>query len=190
MTTYISLLRGINVAGKKIIKMADLRALYQQLAFSNVQSYIQSGNVIFSSDSDEAGNRLHLAKKISQAIFSHYQFEVPVFVLTPDILHQARRNLPFKDIDVLFDGSKVLLCFLSDTPGNTLELLTPYLKASEHLAIIGNVLYLHCEEGYGRSKLTHSIIEKKLQVSATARNLKTVDKLISLATENCSKDIT
>lgn len=181
---YISLLRGINVAGQKIIKMADLRALYEKLSFENVQSYIQSGNVLFTSSSTEVSDCSQHAEKIQQAIFAHYQFQVPVFVLTPDILQNARANLPFKDIDVAVDGSKVLLCFLSHTPSNSMALLTPYLNDNEHLAIIGNVLYLHCEAGYGRSKLSHATIEKKLQVNATSRNLKTVDKLIVLAGES------
>jgi len=182
MTVFISLLRGINVAGQKIIKMADLRALYQQLPFKNVQSYIQSGNVIFTSDNHEVSDCLHLAQKINQAILAHYQFEVPVFVLTPEMLTSAREKLPFKHIDVALDGSKILLCFLSKKPINSIDLLTPYLKANEHLQLIGKVLYLHCEDGCGGTKLTHSNIEKKLQVSATARNLKTVDKLIALTT--------
>ncbi len=178
MTVYISLLRGINVAGQKIIKMADLRAIYQQLSFEGVQSYIQSGNVIFNSDLQDYNL---IEQKIKAAIFSHYQFQVPVFILSPTALKTARDNLPFSSIDVAEDGSKVLLCFLSELPSNSVDLLSPYLKSTEQLCIVDNVLYLHCQEGYGRSKLTHSIIEKKLQVSATSRNLKTVDKLIALA---------
>ena len=177
MTVYISLLRGINVAGQKIIKMADLRAIYQQLSFQGVQSYIQSGNVIFNT---ELQNHQAIEQKIKAAIFSHYQFQVPVFILSPEALKTARDNLPFSSIDVAVDGSKVLLCFLSESPSNTPDLFSPYLKNTERLCVVDNVLYLHCQEGYGRSKLTHSIIEKKLQVSATSRNLKTVEKLITL----------
>jgi uncharacterized protein (DUF1697 family) len=180
MSVYISLLRGINVAGQKIIKMADLRALYQQLALEQVQSYIQSGNVIFTSELNDC---TRLAQDIKQAIWAHYQFDVSVFVLTPKTLQDARENLPFKDIDVASEGSKVLLCFLSEEPSNAIELLTPYLKSNERLRIIGKVLYLHCQDGYGRSKLTHHLIEKKLHLNATARNLKTVDKLIALSTK-------
>ncbi len=180
MSVYISLLRGINVSGQKIIKMADLRALYQQLSFEQVQSYIQSGNVIFTSELNDFSR---LAQDIKQAIWAHYQFDVPVFVLTPKTLINARENLPFKDIDVATEGSKVLLCFLSEVPSKAIELLTPYLKSNEHLRIMGKVLYLYCQEGYGRSKLTHHIIEKKLQLNATARNLKTVEKLITLSTK-------
>ena len=178
MTVYISLLRGINVSGQKIIKMADLRSLYQSMSFQNVKSYIQSGNLVFNSD---VNNQNQLATEISQAIFVHYQFDVPVFVLTLEALRSARQNLPFDDIDLDAEGSKVLLCFLSDLPSNADELLTPYLKSNERLAINGKVLYLHCPDGFGRTKLTHSNIERKLKLSATIRNLKTVDKVINLS---------
>lgn len=178
MTHYISLLRGINVAGKKLIKMADLRALYQQIALNNVQSYIQSGNLLFTTAEDEPAN---IAKQINRAIFSQYKFDVPIFILTPERLQSARNNLPFNDIDVAKDGSKVLLCFLSSAPNHAIELLSPYLKSNERIAIIDDVLYLHCQDGFGRSKLSHSNIEKKLQVSATSRNLRTVDKLLTMA---------
>lgn len=177
MSTYISLLRGINVSGQNIIKMAKLRAIYQELQFSNVQSYIQSGNVIFNSESN---NSLLLEKQIKQAIFDNFKFQVPVFVLTPEALLKAKNNLPFTELDVVSEGSKVLLCFLSSTPENSIDLLTPYLKNNEQLYIIDNVLYLYCQDGVGKSKLTHSNIEKKLQVNATARNLKTVNKLLSM----------
>lgn len=181
MAIYISLLRGINVSGKKIIKMADLRAIYQALQFDNVQSYIQSGNVIFNSQNDDCQ---YLEKQIKQAIVQHYKFDVPVFVLPPETLMNAKNNLPFKDVDVESEGSKILLCFLSKTPENSIDLLTPYLKSNEQLYITGNVLYLYCQDGFGKSKLTHSNIEKKLQVSATARNLKTIDKLLTMVNSN------
>lgn len=181
MAIYISLLRGINVSGKKIIKMADLRAIYQALQFDNVQSYIQSGNVVFHSQNDDCQ---HLEQQIKQAIFQHYQFDVPVFVLPPETLMNAKNNLPFKDVNVESEGSKILLCFLSRTPENSIDLLTPYLKSNEQLYITGNVLYLYCQDGFGKSKLTHSNIEKKLQVNATSRNLKTVDKLLTMVNSN------
>mgnify|MGYP000645706307 CR=1 FL=1 len=71
MAVYISFLRGINVAGQKLIKMADLRSLYQTLAFKHVQSYIQSGNVIFSVDESDC---TQLSEKINQAILSQFNF--------------------------------------------------------------------------------------------------------------------
>ncbi|MFT5635910.1 MAG: hypothetical protein ACI89T_001365 [Cognaticolwellia sp.] len=90
--------------------MADLKTLYQQLSFENIQSYIQSGNVIFNSYDNEVSDCSQLAKK-NHAIFAHYKFEVQVFVITPIDLQSARANLPFDNIDAATDGSKVLLCY-------------------------------------------------------------------------------
>ena len=122
MAVYISLLRGINVGGQKTLKMADLRAIFQQLSFHDVQSYIQSGNVVSSSDIKDH----HVIKQKKSAISNHYPFDVPVFILSPKTLKTARDNLPFSAIDVAEDGSKLLLCFLSKSPRNAIDLLTPY----------------------------------------------------------------
>ncbi len=175
---YISLLRGINVAGQKSIKMADLRAIYQSLSLNHVKSYIQSGNLVFHSD---INNKPLLSEKITQAILTHYSFDVPVFILTPAELTSAHKKLPFQHIDLEQEASKILICFLSGVASNSSAILTPYLKDNEQLEIIDNVLYLYCQDGFGRSKLTHSNIEKKLNVNATVRNLKTINKLIELA---------
>lgn len=178
---YISLLRGINVAGQKIIKMADLRAIYQALSLTQVQSYIQSGNLVFQSDISDSHQ---LSTTIKQAILKHYKFDVPIFILTPNALRNARNNLPFQHIDIEQESSRILVCFLSDVASNSADLLRPYLKSNEQLEIIDNVLYLYCQDGVGRSKLTHSHIEKQLNANATLRNLKTINKLIDLAENN------
>jgi uncharacterized protein (DUF1697 family) len=179
MTSYISLLRGINVAGQKSIKMADLRAIYQDLALSNVQSYIQSGNVLFDSDNNDCQA---LAKTISQAILCHYHFDVAVQVLTVAHLKKALLEQPFKNIDLEKEGSKVLFCLLSGKADRSnFQQILDRAKPNEHLHLTENVLYLYCEEGVGKSKLVHSFIEKKLAVNATSRNIKTIKKLIMMS---------
>lgn len=179
MKTYITLLRGINVSGQKIIKMADLRQLYQTLSFEQVQSYIQSGNVIFSAPQS---NEKDYTQLIKAAIHQHYGFEVSVTLITPSQLEYALSNIPFTDIDYQNDSSKVMLCFLSeDVSTQAIATLKPYLKENEQLAIKGNILYMYCPDGFGRTKLTLAVIERKLQLSGTGRNIKTLNKLLSLA---------
>jgi uncharacterized protein (DUF1697 family) len=80
MAQFISILRGINVGGHKKIRMADLKVLYRSLGFTNVVTYIQSGNVLFECATQ---NPTNLSEMIEQAIFEKYGFEVPVLVLTP-----------------------------------------------------------------------------------------------------------
>ncbi len=177
MNTYISLLRGINVSGQKKVKMAELKSLYESLNFENVSTYIQSGNVVFESALDDK----ELQTIIETAIEKHFQFDVPVLILTPNKLMKAAENLPFTTIDIEQEGSKIILFFLSKTisaeQGISIE---TYLTNSEQLVIGDEVIYLYCPAGLGKSKLTNKLIETKLQLTSTARNVKTVNKLLLL----------
>ena len=176
MTTYIALLRGINVSGQKIIKMADLRALCQKMGFSNVQTYIQSGNILLQSEltADQ------IAEKISNGIKQSYGFEVPIMVITPEELRQAKSKNPYLG-DSHLESNKLYFTFLSAEP--TEERIKEIDFAQFEPAqctILGKVFYLHVPEGYGNTKLDNNFFEKKLQVRATTRNLRTVNKLIEM----------
>lgn len=109
MTTYISLLRGINVSGHKPVKMEALRKLYEELGYKNVSTYLQSGNVVFTAK----GNEKKLEHKISQQIELDFGFQVPVIVLTIDKLKKVIGNNPFLKKDAAF----LHVTFLSAKPG-------------------------------------------------------------------------
>ena len=96
MKTYISLLRGINVSGQKKILMADLKSVYEELGFENVQTYIQSGNVVFKF---KEINSKELQQLIFNKIKAHYGFPVPNLILTPVEIEEALNNNPFQDIN-------------------------------------------------------------------------------------------
>ena len=178
MNTYISLLRGINVSGQKKIKMAELTSLYQSLNFENVSTYIQSGNVVFESSLDDK----ELKTTIETAIEQQFQFVVPVLMLTPTQLVNAAENQPFTTLDIEQEGSKIIFFFLSKTISVQQEnSLQPYLTNSEQLVLGNGVIYLYCPNGLGKSKLTNKLIETKLKLTSTARNIKTVNKLLLLA---------
>jgi len=178
MNTYISLLRGINVSGQKKIKMAELKKLYESLSFENVSTYIQSGNVVFESYLDIK----ELQSIIETAIEKYFQFDVPVLILSPSQLINAYKNLPFTTIDIEQEGSKIIIFFLSKniSPQQGSNIQT-YLTNSEQLVIGDGVIYLYCPAGLGKSKLTNKLIETKLQLTSTARNVRTVSKLLLLA---------
>ncbi|NQZ12680.1 MAG: DUF1697 domain-containing protein [Algicola sp.] len=176
---FISILRGINVSGQKKIKMADLKALYEGLGFSNVSTYIQSGNVLFEC---EQNDKSPLKTQIEQAITKAYSFDVPVDVRTVDEFKAVLANLPFDGIELEKDGTQVMVTFLAGEPHqDKIDAIATYVKAPEKLVVDGSVVYLHCPNGYGKSKLTNVFIEKKLAVCATTRNLKSVTKLCELA---------
>lgn len=177
MTTYVSLLRGINVSGQKKVKMTDLKMLYESLGLQNVVTYIQSGNVIFKSDKEADILKVFL----EQAIEQHYSFQVPVKVISEDEFLMIKTHIPFSNINVELDGAKVLITFLSASPKVELaDKLMTYIQAPEKLIINDKIIFLHCPNGYGKTKLSNNFIENKLKVSATTRNLKTLIKLSAL----------
>jgi uncharacterized protein (DUF1697 family) len=178
MNQYVSLLRGINVSGQKKIQMADLKVLYQSLGFTKVTTYIQSGNVIFTSPQTDSSV---LQQMIEQAINDQYHFSVPVTLCPSDAFSVILADVPFKNINLAEDGSKVLITFLSNIPSNEkISTLFEYVIAPEQLIICGNIVYLYCPKGYGKSKLSNVFLERKLKVLATTRNLKSIVKLNSL----------
>jgi uncharacterized protein (DUF1697 family) len=179
MTQYISIIRGINVSSQKKIVMKELKSLYESLGFENVLTYIQSGNVIFNSDIDHV---LDIQKLIEDAINTKYNFEVPVDIRTSNEFEKVLANIPFGEVDLEADGTKMLITFLSHQPDKSaVNRLMKYVKAPEKLVLGDKCIYLHCPNGYGKTKLSNVFIEKKLDVLATTRNLKSVNKLCELA---------
>lgn len=180
MTKFISLLRGINVSGHKKIKMTDLKELFEKLGHGDVTTYIQSGNVIFSSN-----EQIELIKdNIEKAIEKNYAFSVKVLVKPAADFPNILEKMPFKNVTVEKDGSKILVTFLSEKPtAPDIEIFKEKALPSEKLIFADQLFYLHCPDGYGKTKLSNEYIERKLKTSATTRNLKTVAKLCELSAD-------
>ena len=177
MKTYISILRGINVSGQKKIIMTDLQALYESLNFKDVITYIQSGNVIFKTDKKYTA--VKLAKLIEDKIASTYNFEVPVIIRTLEELKNVKSRNPYKKEDV----DSLYVTFLSNTPNAiNLEKLDNVSFLPDKFEIIDKEIYL-CVASYGNTKLSNNFFESKLKVTATTRNLKTINILAELANE-------
>ncbi len=184
MKTYISLLRGINVSGQKIIKMDALRELYLSIGFANVKTYLQSGNVVFQY---EENNNVVLdiatiAEKIEKEIIQKFHFQVPVLVKNLDELKQIAENNPFaKDESNVKDVSSLHVTFLADTPTpENMAKIISLQHQQDEFHVIGEVIYLYCPNGYGNSKLTNNFFEQKLKVTATTRNWKTINELVKI----------
>src|SRR5712675_1522139 len=103
MPTYIAMLRGINVSGHKVIKMEALRASFAALRFSNIKTYVQSGNVIFEAADSSVAN---LSEKIERRILRDFGFSVPVFLRTAKELEEIIKLNPFLT-DAAIDHSKL-----------------------------------------------------------------------------------
>ena len=179
MAKKISILRGINVSGQKKIKMADLREHYEGLGFEDVTSYIQSGNVFFNTSIDDTST---LIKMIESMIAEKYGFEVPVIIRTADELANVIETNPHTHVPE--DKFNVyIVTFLGAEPTAEACAEIPAVgPAGEETAIIGREVYTFYPNGSGRSKMTTNYFEKKLGVTATARNWKSVRKLLELAT--------
>jgi uncharacterized protein (DUF1697 family) len=178
MQTYISLLRGINVTGYKVIKMEALREAYKELGFVDVLSYIQSGNVIFRSG---AANTTELKTMIEAIIAEKFGFEVPVIVLTNNELKQILANNPFSN-ESEKETTHQYITFLSDFPDKAnYDQIRETKYNKDEFRLVDKAIYVYCPGGYGTTKLNNSFFENKLKISATSRNWKTSIELLNLA---------
>jgi uncharacterized protein (DUF1697 family) len=174
----ISMLRGINVGGHHLIKMDALRALYESLGLRPVQTYVQSGNVIFRT---KDRNLAKLAKRIEDAIEKKFRFRPAVVLRTIAELRQAIGNNPFAERDGI-EPNRLLVNFLAADPDSSAHANLQLIKADpEELCLNGRQLYIYFPNGIGRSKLPWAKIDKALKTFATGRNWNSVMKLLELA---------
>jgi uncharacterized protein (DUF1697 family) len=178
MTTYIALLRGINVGGANILPMKELVAVLERLGLENVRTYIQSGNVVFQSTTTDANQ---LSQTIKTAVGESHGLAPEVLVLSIGEFNDAIAACPFTDGDP--DPKTLHLSFLASIPSDPdLDRLEVIRSPSERFQLAESVFYLYAPEGIGRSKLAANV-ERAIGVTMTARNWRTVTKLMSMAEE-------
>lgn len=168
MTRFIALLRGINVGGK-VVKMEALRGVFGEMGFDIVKTYIQSGNVMFAAE--EAS-----ASRISEKLEEAFGFPIPVVLRTLDEWKGTIDRNPFA-------GKDPYITFLSDEPDlDAVASLESFADGfDDDVKVVGREAYLLCPGGYGRTKFSNAFVEKRLAVSGTTRNWKTVNKLLALS---------
>ncbi|NAS12759.1 DUF1697 domain-containing protein [Poritiphilus flavus] len=178
MTTYIALLRGINVSGQKKIRMLDLKHCFERSGYSEVTTYIQSGNVVFKVKKSDV---IKIADDIHDAIQTTFGFDVPVVVLEVDELRSILDVNPFSE-DPEFENEKLYYTILKSEPQpENLASFTEEKYENEKCVVLGKCAYLFCMKGAGKAKLNNNLIERKLKVQATTRNQRTLLKLLALA---------
>ncbi len=165
MKTYLVLLRGVNVGGKNILPMKELKNMLEQQGYQAVNTYIQSGNIVLQA------TKLN-SQTISELIATNFSFVVDVMILTAQQFEQCVANNPYPT----FAGNTVHFYFCAQTPNFDEQKANALLAEGEAYQLIDDVLYLHAANGIGRSKLAAKL-ESCLGVSVTARNLNTVLKL-------------
>ena len=176
--TYVALLRGINVGGKNKLPMKDLMALFGEAGCTDVQAYIQSGNLVFRAPAVLAPR---VPVLIERAIRDRFGFSVPVVTRTAEEIGQVARANPFVasggDVEALH------VAFLADHPSDArVATLDPDRSAPDQFEVRGREVYLHLPNGVARSKLTNQYFDSRLATVSTVRNWRTVLKLVEMTT--------
>jgi len=187
MPTHVTLLRGINVGGRNKVAMADLRRVVASLGHDDVATYIQSGNVVFSTG--ETGSAA-LAEALEQAIAAELGVRVRVVVLSREELARVMRDNPYPDEP---NPRAVHAVFLSAAPGPEVAegVADARRKAGQKqpdsrdsAQVIGRTIFLHTPDGFGRSELASLIVQgsrgRSADLAGTARNWATVTKLLAM----------
>ena len=178
MAVLISMLRGVNVGGHKLLKMDALRALYESLGLKEPQTYVQSGNVVFKTKDRDL---TLLARKIEKGIEETFAMHSDVILRTPAELRNVIAKNPFAGRDGI-GPKKLLVNFLASDPGPEAREKVLSIKADpDELQMEGRDLYIYFPNGMGRSKLPWAVIDRALKTRGTARNWNSVIKLLEIA---------
>ena len=187
MTTFVALLRAVNVSGQNRIPMAELRRALSGLGRAGVQTYLQSGNVVFDAPGDDP---VEQAAALHELIARELGHDVQVLVLTDDEMQRVAAEMPFVGA-ADFEDNWVHATFVSapvDEAGFA-GLKIPaqpgekaVLAASVPIAV-GQVIYLYLPRGYGRTKLNNAYFERALKTPATTRNWRTVLALAQMSAQ-------
>jgi uncharacterized protein (DUF1697 family) len=177
---YVSMLRGINVGGNKLIKMEKLRQSFEALGFEQVKTFIQSGNVVFKAKTTSPAK---LSKTIQDRILADFGFSVPVVSRTADEVRKTIESNPFlKERGI--DLKKLHLMFLSGTPrAEAVDRLKQLPIAPDRFECSGKEIYLYLPNGVAESKLMKAPLDRLLAVVTTVRNWKTANSLHRMCQE-------
>ena len=178
MTTMVALLRSVNVGGRNRVPMDELRTMVDALGFGSVQTYVQSGNLVFTG----SGRPASVASTIGQGIADTFGLDVPVLVRSARQVAQILESNPFATPGV--DPRTIHVTFLAGPPApgrmaGLAETEGPY--GDDRFEMAGTDIFLHCPGGYGVTKLNNAFFERRSGVVATTRNWRTVTALATMA---------
>jgi uncharacterized protein (DUF1697 family) len=164
----VALLRGINVGGNNLLPMNALTEIFAAAGCHAIQTYIQSGNIVFRSPAIDA-----VAPAVRAAIAARFGFNVPVIIRSAAEIARCIAACPFTKIAT--DPASLHVMFLEDPPAPTLiAALDPERSPPDRFAVIGRDLYLHLPNGAARTKLTNAYFDARLKTVSTQRNWRTV----------------
>jgi len=175
-TTYVALLRAINVGGKNAIAMADLRAMCDRLGLAEPRTLLQSGNLVFRTNVA----RSHLAWMLEAETEKHFGVAVAFLVRSADEWRALIDANPFPAMAQHDPAHLVVLCCKSVPDAHAVAALEAAIVGREEVRAVGADVYVTYPDGIGDSRLTNAVIEKHLATSGTARNWNTVRKIAAL----------
>ncbi len=171
--TYFAFLKGVNVSGHRIIKMAELKAMFEDMGFKKVRTFIQSGNVVFESPAKADA----LKKKIEAGLAKSLGYSVNVILRSKDEMEKIVEDYPFTKVKG-HEECKINIGYLDSVPDkaaiNELECIN---NDDEIFLVKGNNLYHLCRKSFQHSLLGQNIDEKMLKVICTVRNWNTTNKI-------------
>jgi uncharacterized protein (DUF1697 family) len=173
---FAALLRAVNI-GSSQVSMAELRKLFDALGAADVKTYVQSGNVVFTSKERDVTK---LTRSISQRIRRDLGLDATVLLRTKAELAKVVASNPF--VKRGLDPKTLHVTFLADKPHRErVRGIGDAPRGDDEFTIVGREVFVYCPNGYGRTKINNTFFEKKLGVAATTRNWRTVETLVELA---------
>ena len=177
VSTHVALLRGVNVGGKNKLPMAGLRTIFAVAGCEAVETYIQSGNVVFKAGAALAAR---IPTLIASEIEERFGYQVPVVVRAVEELRDVVMTNPF--LGTVDDTKTLHVAFLAETPeGDKVAQLDPDRSPPDAFKVRGREIFLHCPNGLGRTRLTNNYFDSKLGTTSTVRNWRTVLTLLTMA---------
>lgn len=178
MTRHIALLRGINLGSRNRISMPDLREALEAAGFEDVRTYVQSGNVVLSIKASPT----QVARKVEKQVADRFGLDIDVVVRTRDELADVVRRNPLGEVAT--EPKRYQVTFLARKPDRTLVRKLEAARIDpEEFVVSGREIYAWHPKGVARSRLWAQLADRRLGVTATARNWATVTKLLALADE-------
>lgn len=178
MDICITMLRGINMTGHNTIKMTGLANMFRQLGYTDAETYIQSGNIVFTCHN---GYIEDASSGIRKAILSEFSLNIAVITRTKNQMKKIISANPYLE-EPGFDPSKMAVLFLETKPSDSQVLRVADIDyPPDKFHINGSEIYVYCPNGFGKTKLYTNFFEAKMKVTGTARNWRTVNKLLEMA---------
>lgn len=174
---YLALLRGINVGGRNALPMAELRALGEELGWSDVRTYIQSGNLVFAADRSGKDVERRLEDELEAGLTKRFAWSVPVIVRSASRWNGYVRGNPFPAVAAAKPNQVMLGLSKSPPLSDATIALRERARDGEQIALVGDALWIHFPAGIARSKLAQALLDRVVGSPVTMRNWNTVQEL-------------